>query len=166
MNAIPHPRYTRAHAQAVRPLRGFGSPSLDGIQLVPPFLVGALRGVLQTQGIDPRAVNDAGEIDPAALMALAFSKVEIRSRLHDPITLDMRNMNPEPGVTAQLLQEAQPAVILHLRTGGSFTIAPNGVPTGGISEFFKTAGMDVVLGIGAGLLGLVLFGYAIGGKRR
>ena len=141
------------------------SRSLQGVQL-PIYVVGAIRGMLATQGISPNAISDTGEIDPSALMALAFSKVEIRSRLHDPIVIDMRTMQPGPGVTSKLLNEAQPAIYLHLRSGGTFKIAPAGEPTGGVFEWVKTAGWDLGFGVGAALLGLVALGYAIGGKRR
>ena len=83
---------------------------LAGIQIVPPALVGPIRSFFTSRGIQASAVSDSGEIDPQALLALAYKGVEIRSRLFaDPIFYDFRKTDSNPQTQAAL-KLAQPAV--------------------------------------------------------
>lgn len=118
------------------------------------------RSLLASQGIrNPNAISDSGEIDPMSLIALGFDKVEIRTAYSPPVTIDL-NAPPDTEGDAQL-RLVQPAIILTGRAGRA-EIAPYGVP-GGISA--RTAGISIALGLGAALVGTMLFGALIFRRR-
>lgn len=131
--------------------------SMNGLQLVPPALVGLARPLLQSQGIDPNALSSSGEIDPMALLTMAFDKVEIRTALTPPVVIDL--LKPTDPKTRAQLSLVQPAIIFTGRAGRA-AIAPYGVPSG-ISPRVKQMGIALGVGVGAALLGLVIFGGAI-----
>lgn len=129
----------------------------DGVNVVPPVLVGTVQNLLAQQGIDPAAINADGSINPAALVTSAFDTITIRSNLsEDPIVINLHGP-PDP-VAAGILQELQPEVTLSGRAG-QFTIAPNGKPNQVID--FSSSIASVGLGTIAAVLGVALLGYAI-----
>lgn len=135
-------------------MSGFGS--LNGLQIVPPALVGIARMAFQSQGIPPGAVSDDGTIDPQALIALAFDTIEIRTRLTPPIRINLKDLSPNPEMQ-RLLNQVQPAVKLTGRAG-TYTFAPQGIPDGIAAEQIKSTGTSLGLGIGAALLGVLVLG--------
>lgn len=130
---------------------------LAGVQIVPSSLVWAVRGILNSRGIDPAQINDSGEIDLQALVALGITRIEIRSKLSEPIVIDLTKKSG--GEVPKLLQEVKPQVIL---TGpaGRYEIAPAGPPDG-IDPRLRVLGVNLGWGLGLGLLGVALIGYAI-----
>ena len=139
----------------------FAGPHLAGLQIVPPALVWAARSALAAQGVDSNVISGSGEIDAAALIALAFDKIEIRSRAAPPLVISLKGGTPDPATQA-LLQRVQPAVILSGRAG-RFEIAPYGNPSG-IDPSISAAGTQLGIGIGAALLGLFAIGYIVLGR--
>lgn len=129
----------------------------SGIQLVPPALVWPARGVLQNQGIDPKMLEDNGEIDPQALFALAFDKVYIRTSVTPEIPIDLSQKGD--GQVSQIVKDLQPVVILKGRAG-TVKIAPAGEPSG-INPNLQPAAVTTGLGIGAAILGLLVIGKAL-----
>lgn len=135
--------------------------------IVPPALVPGIRSYFVSQGITPSAVSDSGDIDPQALIALAYDEVEFRSRLFPPgkVVYNLKNTDRNPQ-TAALLKLVQPAVILRSKAHGDRVLfAPMGVPTEVASEI-KTATTSIGFGVGAVALGLVLVGAAIARRKR
>ncbi len=130
---------------------------LNGLPLIPAPLVGAARVFFQSQGMSPSVVSDSGEIDADALMALAFDKVEIRTALTPPVTIDLKA--PSSGEASQLMKDIQPAVILSGRAG-RHVIAPAGIPNGVMSNRIVQAGGIGFLGVGAAVLGMLALGRA------
>ena len=130
-----------------------------GVQLVPPVLVGAVRNVLNAQGLPSSILSDSGELDTTALVTLGFDKVEVRTALTPPVVVDLKG--PSDPAATELLKTLQPAVILSGRAGRA-TIAPHGVPSGtGVTATVKKAGLSIGLGLAAGLVGGILFGRAL-----
>ena len=132
---------------------------LDGVQLVPPALVGAARAALKAQGLDPEAIALNGELNPVGLLSSAFDTVEIRTRLTPPIALNLRGP-PDPAIR-RTLEQIQPAIVLRGRAG-RYEIAPLGVPAGPVD--LSASGTKLGIGVGAGLLGLLLIGAAAFGR--
>jgi hypothetical protein len=129
----------------------------DGMQIVPSVLVGPMRTFLQSQGIAPGAVMDDGSIDPGSLLSLFYNKIEIRTSVTEPVTIDL--LAPADPSTNQLVKDLQPAVILSGRVGTT-TIAPYGVPWS-INARIQKAPLTIGVGIGVGLLGIMLVGRAL-----
>lgn len=116
---------------------------------LPSSLVSPLRSALSSQGFPAASVTDSGEIDPAALLSGAFSKVTVRTRLMPPISLDP--VQTVTGPTGFWTKLAQPAITVEGRFGKS-TYAPAGDPGENQGWLWMTA---IVLG-------LVGFGYWLG----
>lgn len=134
----------------------------SGLQIVPAPLVPVVRGLLASQGVtNPGAVTDSGELDPMALIALGFDRVEIRTALSPPVVINLGG--PSDPQTEATLKRVQPAIMFSGRAGKA-EIAPYGVPLA-IDPDIKNAGVSIGLGLGAALLGVMLFGGAIFGKR-
>lgn len=129
----------------------------NGFKLVPPVLVPAVRSMFASQGIDGSAVSNTGEIDPMALLALGFDRLEVRTAFSPPIVIDLKGP-PSPEARAAG-ERIKPTVIFSGRAGRA-EIAPYGVPSG-ISPEVKQAGVSIGLGLGAALLGILLFGGAV-----
>lgn len=133
--------------------------SFAGLQLVPPALVPLVRPLLASQGItDPGAIDNNGNVDPMALLALGFSTIEIRSALTPPVTIDLRM--PADQQTDALLNVVQP-VITFAGRAGRVQIAPYGVPEG-ITPLIKKYAVTIGVGLGAALVGVLLFGAVLG----
>lgn len=146
------------HMSYASPYKKYGSSTpFAGLQLVPPVLVGAVRQLLQAQGIDPKAISDTGEVDSQALIALAFDRIEIRSRLAPPIVIDLKT--PPDAKTQAYLREIQPALVMTGKAGRA-EVAPYGMPHG-ITPGLAIAGKQLGWGLGAVALGLVFLGGAI-----
>jgi hypothetical protein len=128
----------------------------DGLQLVPPALVGVARALFVSQGLSAAAVSDAGEIDAAAFIPLAFDTVEVQTRLGPPVKF---RLDGQPTQGDDLLKTVQPALIFTGRAGRA-EIAPYGFPNTIIGAI-TTAGPLIGFGIGAGLLGIMLMGAAV-----
>lgn len=139
--------------------------SYDGVKLLPPALVSIARSLLQSQGIDARAVSDDGEIDPQALVALAFDKMELRTAYTEPILVDLKGP-PDPQ-TAKLLADIRPQVTLTGRAGKA-EIAPygQGAAESGIFPSLNTPTGRIALGIGAGAVGLLFVGALLFSGRK
>lgn len=129
---------------------------LNGLPLIPSPLVGAARLFFQTQGMNPSVVSDSGEISADALVALAFDKVEIRTALTPPVTINLKEASS--GEVSQLIKDIQPAIILSGRAG-THTIAPAGIPNGSSTRVAQATGIGA-MGIGAAVLGLLALGRA------
>lgn len=102
------------------------------------------------------------EFNPAALIALGFRTIEVRTAFSPPVVIDL--LAPNDPATEKLLREVQPAVIIAGNLG-RFEIAPYGVPSG-ISPWVKDAAVSIGIGLGAGLLGVMFFGGVFFGRRR
>lgn len=131
---------------------------MASIQLVPAALVPLVRSALQSQGIDPRSIDDSGAISGEALFALAFDKVEVRTAYTPNVTIDV--LAPADPETHALLSRVQPTVILTGR-GGRVVVAPYGEAGAIASGEIASAGVKLGLGVGAALLGLVFVGAAL-----
>lgn len=123
---------------------------------MPPSLVSVARGLFATQGIAPNSVNDSGEIDPQALIALAFDRMSIETSVTPTIDVDLK-APPDPN-TAALLNEFKPRVTLYGR-GGRVEISPYGVaaPTG--PEWSPST--KLILGVAGGFVGILILGKAL-----
>jgi hypothetical protein len=135
--------------------------------MIPAAMIPTVRSVFTSQGITASAVDDNGNIDPQAIIALVYDSVEFRSRLFPPgsVTYNLKNTESSPQTRA-LLKAVQPAVILHsAQYGDKVLFAPLGVPTAQATEV-TTAASNIGFGVGAVALGLVLAGVAISRRRR
>lgn len=94
------------------------------------------------------------DFNPSALLALGFRTIEVRTAFTPPAVIDL--LSPADPKTEQLLREVQPAVILSGNLG-RYEIAPYGMPSG-TSPLLRSAAWSIGLGLGAGLLGVMLFG--------
>lgn len=103
-------------------------------------------------------MSDTGDIDAAALVALAFDTIEIRSRAAPPLVINLKGAS-DPAADA-LLRKVQPAVILSGRAG-RFQVAPYGMPSGGIDPTILVAGQQLGIGAVAAFLGLAAVGYML-----
>jgi len=92
------------------------------------------------------------------LLALAFDKIEIRTSLSPPVTLNLRGP-PDPRTEA-LLREVQPALIF-TGNAGRQEFAPYGLPSE-MSPMVKKWAWAIGAGVGGVLLGTFLFGEALG----
>ena len=120
---------------------------------VPASLISPLRSALASQGFPSSSVDEAGNINPGAILSGAYNKVTVRTRLFPPIPLNTANaLSSEPGWVTKLIQ---PAVVFEGQFGKS-TYAPWGDPGQNIGWLATTA---IVLG----LMGI---GYAIGRSKR
>lgn len=119
-------------------------------------MVSVARSLFATQGIAPESVSDSGEIDPQALIALAFDRMSIETSVTPTIDIDLK-APPDPS-TASLLNEFKPRVTLYGR-GGRVEIAPYGVaaPTG--PEWSPST--KLIIGVAGGFLGVLLLGKAL-----
>lgn len=130
--------------------------------LIPSPLIPTIRSYFTSQGVTGTAVDNDGNLNPQAVIALLYDTVEFRSSLFPPgaVVYNLKNVAPNPE-TARLLDTVRPAVILHSAVRGDQVLfAPRGVPTGQASEV-KGAASNLGFGIGAVALGLVLVGAAI-----
>jgi hypothetical protein len=114
------------------------------------------RGLLANQGIDPRMLEDNGEIDPQALFALAFDTVTVKTAIAPDMVIDMTKKGS--GQVSQIVKDAKPTIILSGRAG-RIVIAPAGEAT--TVANFQSAGIQAGLGIGAALLGLIVIAKAL-----
>lgn len=130
----------------------------SGVQLVPGALAPLLRGVFMSRGFAPSVVADDGSVDADALLGLAYDHVRIETNLTDPIDINLRD--PSSGATSALMQDLQP-VITFSGPAGQIEYAPAGHP-GGLTGRLKQAGALGILGIGAGIVGLLILGRAFG----
>lgn len=133
-----------------------------GMQLVPPALVPVVRGALASKGVAGSLVNDNGEVDALSLLSALYNKIEIRTAMSPPVTIDLNA--PSDPRTAATMKLVQPAILFD-GPGGHAEIAPYGVPSG-FSPEVKTAAIGLAIGVAAGAFGLVLLGGAFFGKRR
>lgn len=135
----------------------YGGSRFSGLQIVPRALVPVARATFVSQGIDGAAVSDTGEVDPQALIALAFDKLELKTAYTPTLVMDLK-APPDPA-TAILLNDIRPHITLWGRAG-KVEIAPYGVdipePAGRWSSATKLA-----IGFAAGALGLGLIAKAV-----
>jgi hypothetical protein len=137
--------------------RSYGHSRFSGLQIVPQSLVPIARATFASQGINGAAVSDTGEVDPQALIALAFDKMEIRTAYTPTIVMDLK-APPDPE-TAILLNDVKPHITLWGRAG-KVEIAPYGMeipePAGQWTNATK-----LVIGAVAGVIGLGLIAKAV-----
>ncbi len=129
---------------------------LAGLQILPSSLVWAGRAALNAQGISPAALNDNGEIDPQALIAMAFDTLEIQTTAFAPLKINLKNVSGSPSPEMQRLK---PFIKLS-GPAGAVELAPFGKPSG-IDNAIQTAGSNIGIGIGAAILGLLFIGKAL-----
>jgi hypothetical protein len=132
------------------------SSRYDGLQIVPQSLVPVVRGVFASQGIGPGAVSDTGELDPQALIALAYDKIELRTAYTPTLVMDLK-APPDPE-TARLLNDIRPHITFVGRAG-RYELAPYGIEvpdSGGWSNVTK-----LLIGVGAGVIGLAVLSKAV-----
>ena len=130
--------------------------SFGAIPLLPSALAIAARAALGSQGYNPNIISPSGEIDPQALLALAYDRIELRTSLFDKLVINLNS--PSDPATQAMMNRIQPSITFVGRAG-RFEIAPYGVATG-IDRDVGTWGWKIGAGIGAALLGLLLVGKA------
>lgn len=126
-----------------------------GLQLVPSQVVPVARAAFVSQGIDGSAVSDTGEVDPQALLALAWDKVLIQTSVTPDMVIDLK-APPDPE-TAKMMNEFQPRITLMGRVGNA-VIAPYGIAEK--HERFPTW-LKISLGLGLGVAGIAVLGKAL-----
>ncbi len=131
------------------------------LNIVPPLLVGSVRSALSSQGVPGNVISDSGTLDMMQLITLGFDRIEIRTALSPPAIIDLR-AKPDPE-NEKLLREVKP-MIRFTGKAGTVQIAPYGVPLG-VSHELKTALTYAVIGGVFGLVGVMLFGRAMFGRR-
>lgn len=102
------------------------------------------------------------DFNPAALIALGYRTIEIRTTATPPIKIDLL-ASPESQGDDATMRKLQPAVILEGNLG-RVEIAPYGMPLG-ISPEVRTAAWAIGIGLGASVVGVLLFGGALFGRR-
>lgn len=135
---------------------------MGGLQLAPQALVPSIRALFQAQGIDGSAVDDQGNIDPQALLALAFDQVEIKTNATPTMTMNLKG--PSDPTTQALLNQLQPTLVFS-GPAGRAVLAPQGAAGEDGGNWFSAltgkAGIAVAAtGVGAALLLIAL------GRRR
>lgn len=138
----------------------YAARPLSGLQIVPPALVGVARAAFAAQGINPAAVSNSGEIDAAALIALAFDTIEIRTNIVQPLIISLKGTGARDPVAEATLRRVQPAVIIRGRAG-RFEVAPYGMPGTPDPGILTSAGTQIGVGAVAALLGLAAVGYML-----
>lgn len=93
-------------------------------------------------------------IDPAQLLALGYNRIEVRTAFTNPVLIDLNQ--PASPQDEALLREVQPAITLS-GLAGRIEIAPYGIPSG-ISPRVRSAAIAIGLGLGAALIGVMIFG--------
>lgn len=126
---------------------GFFRRGFSGLQIIPPILINPARAALIAQGVDPKMISDSGDLDPQALIAIAFNKVEISTTATPTITIDLSKSGQ--GSASAAVRALKPTVVLSGRAG-RVVIAPAGESKG--SPGVMAAG----LGVGLGLVGLII----------
>lgn len=112
--------------------------SYDGLPL---YAVPLLRAAFTSQGIDPKSITDAGDIDGGLLAVSLMDTVTIRTNITPDMTINVRDtVTGPPSLLANALQ---PTLILRGGAAGNRTIAPNGEASGGDIIF---AGLALFLG--------------------
>lgn len=101
------------------------------------------------------------EINAQALLALAYNRITIYSKLHPPIPIDLTT--PSDGTVSQLVRDYQPAVVIS-GPAGRITIAPAGMPSG-IDPRLKPFAQTLGWGLGLGLLGVLAIGGVLFARR-
>lgn len=139
------------------------SRSLNGLQLAPAALVPSIRALFQAQGIDGSAVDDQGNVDPQALLALAFDQVEIRTNATPTVTMSLKG--PSDPATEALLTQLQPTLTFS-GAAGTAVLAPYKAAGTGGGDWFSSMGSKIAIGIVAGATGVALMLIAFGGARR
>lgn len=104
-----------------------------------------------------------GAFDPEALIALGINRIEVRSRVMDPMVITVGG--PSDPRTEALMREIQPSVTLSGNLG-TFTIAPYGEPQpGSVSPAIRNALLAGSAGVAAALVGVLLLGGTLLGRR-
>ncbi len=95
------------------------------------------------------------------LLALAYDKVEIRTAFTPPVTVNLTGpSDPDAEAAGRLVQPA----IIFTGNAGRAEIAPYGVPMG-ISPEAKQIGIAVAVGLGTAVVGTMLLGGRLFGRR-
>lgn len=126
-----------------------------GLQIVPSQLVPVARAGFVSQGIDGGAVSDTGEVDPQALLALAWDKVLIQTSVTPDLVIDLKG--PSDPETTRMMNEFQPRITLMGRAGNA-VIAPYGTIE---KEERFPPWLKISLGLGLGIAGIAVIGKAI-----
>lgn len=103
------------------------------------------------------------DVDAAGILAAFYDHIDIYSRgWSGPLTVNLKpgGGSSSGGQANALVKEMQPALVFK-GNAGSWTIAPNGMPSG-ISSLVGQIGNDVGFAAGGIALGLILLGVGIG----
>lgn len=130
------------------------TPRATALSAIPSVLIGPLRDVLATQGIDRAAVNDAGDIDTSALVKSLITDVEVRTEFTRPFNLSIAKTLDGPA--NPLWAQLKPTVIINGPRIGRVVVAPYGEasPEGSDSALWT---------LGLGVAGMFGIGVLIGG---
>ncbi len=140
-------------------VRSIRRRSMNGLQLAPAALVPSIRALFETQGIGGNAVDDQGNIDPQALLALAFDQVEIRTNATPPVTMSLKG--PSDPATQAILAKLNPTLIF-TGAAGRAVLAPYDGTSGG--DWFGSLGGQIAMGVVAGATGIAILAILFGKK--
>lgn len=97
---------------------------------IPAVLIPPLQAALQSQGFPGGTIRSDGTLNPAGLLAGAFSDIEFRSSATPSLHINTNSLLTE-GPPNPFLSWLRPTVVLRDRAGGQTVIAPMGVSNGG-----------------------------------
>ena len=120
------------------------------MQLVPPQLVASARALIASQGGNPGAINDNGDLDPGGILEMLFNEVEVKTSLTPTVRFPISASGaPADPATQELLNSLRPTVVFS-GPAGSFEVAPYGSAQGTPTSWLPiiAIGGAVVLGIG------------------
>ncbi len=111
---------------------------LDGLPL---YAVPLLRTAFTAQGIDPNAIDDAGEIDGGLLAVSLMDTVTIRTNITPDVTFNVRDT--VTGESSPVTKLLQPTLILDGGAVKHRVIAPQGESGGGGLVFAGVAAVGI-----------------------
>ena len=115
------------------------------------MLVAPLRQALQSQGLSPTIVTDAGDFDGKALLTSLVEDIEIRSAWTPAVTLNTKALTTGP--SNPFWKQLRPTVTLSGGKIGRAVLAPYGeAPVGGSNKGLVVGGVALLGIFSAGLL--------------
>lgn len=124
-----------------------------GVSIIPSVFVNDVRNLLRRQGIDPAIITNSGEIDPSALIALAFDRIEFSTTLTPPMKINLREPADPKSQTGALVKSIKPTLRLY-GAAGNIVIAPFGVAKDvtNIYTMLKIVGLGALMALVGGAL--------------